>query len=153
MNLVENLLFCSSFSAIPDITFYIYEHINIYIYIASYKHQVSSQATSSLFFFKEFFVELNQFKISSESSSVLSLMKFEFDAVFVQPKAKCFGVGSNPVVGTTNNKPTVNSAVHPSEDGKYVLRHNSEGTSYNAAGPHELDSCPYTQPAIQRRWR
>ena len=24
-------------------------------------------------------------------------------------------VGSNPVVGTTNHKPTVNSAVHPSE--------------------------------------
>ena len=27
-------------------------------------------------------------------------------------------VGSNPVVGTTNHKPTVNSAVYPSEVGK-----------------------------------
>ena len=27
-------------------------------------------------------------------------------------------LGSSPVVGTTNRKPTVNSAVHPSEVGK-----------------------------------
>ena len=27
-------------------------------------------------------------------------------------------MGSNPVVGTTNHKPTVNSVVHPSEVGK-----------------------------------
>ena len=27
-------------------------------------------------------------------------------------------VSSNPVIGTTNHKPTVNSAVHPSEVGK-----------------------------------
>ena len=27
-------------------------------------------------------------------------------------------VGSNPVVGTTNHKPTANSAAHPSEVGK-----------------------------------
>ena len=27
-------------------------------------------------------------------------------------------VGSNPVVGNNNHKPTVNSAVHPSEVGK-----------------------------------
>ena len=27
-------------------------------------------------------------------------------------------VGSNPVVGTTNHKPTINSAIHPSEVGK-----------------------------------
>ena len=38
-------------------------------------------------------------------------------------------MGSNPVVGTTNHKPTVNSAVHPSEVGKRVLRSNSEDTS------------------------
>ena len=38
-------------------------------------------------------------------------------------------VGSNPVVGTTNHKPTVNSAVHPSDVGKCVLRSNAEGTS------------------------
>ena len=38
-------------------------------------------------------------------------------------------VGSNPVVGTTNPKPTVNSALHPFEVGKRVLRSNSEGTS------------------------
>ena len=38
-------------------------------------------------------------------------------------------VGSNPVVGTTNHKPTVNSAVHPSEVGKLVLRSSSEGMS------------------------
>ena len=47
-------------------------------------------------------------------------------------------MGSNPVVGTTNHKPTVNSAVHPSEVGKRVLRSNSEGTSSNATGPHQL---------------
>ena len=29
--------------------------------------------------------------------------------------ARSTRVGSNPVVGTTNHKPTVNSAVHPSE--------------------------------------
>ena len=51
------------------------------------------------------------------------------------------------VVGTTNHKPTVNSAVHPSEVGKGVLRSNSEGTSSNASGPHQLYSC-YTQPAL-----
>ena len=38
-------------------------------------------------------------------------------------------VGSNPVVGTTNHKPTVKSAVHHSEAGKLVLRSNSEGTN------------------------
>ena len=38
-------------------------------------------------------------------------------------------MGSNLVVGTTNHKPTVNSAVHPSEVGQGVLRSNSEGTS------------------------
>ena len=38
-------------------------------------------------------------------------------------------MGSNPVVGTNNHKPTVNSAVHPSEVGKRVLRSSSEGTS------------------------
>ena len=37
-------------------------------------------------------------------------------------------VGSNPVVGTTNHKPTVNSVVHPSAVGKCVSRSNSEGT-------------------------
>ena len=35
-------------------------------------------------------------------------------------------VGSNPVVGITNQKPTANSAVHPFEVGKWVLRSNSE---------------------------
>ena len=38
-------------------------------------------------------------------------------------------MGSNPLVGITNHKPTVNSAVHPSEVGERVLRSNSEGTS------------------------
>ena len=38
-------------------------------------------------------------------------------------------VGSNPVVGTTDHKPTANSAVHPSDVGKWVLRSNSEGIS------------------------
>ena len=33
------------------------------------------------------------------------------------------------VVGTTNHKPTVNSAVHPSEVGNWARRSNSEGTS------------------------
>ena len=37
-------------------------------------------------------------------------------------------MGSNPVVGITNHKPSVNSSVHPSEIGKWVLRSNSEGT-------------------------
>ena len=41
----------------------------------------------------------------------------------------CASVGSNPVFGITKHKPTVNSAVHPSEVGKWVLRSNSEGTS------------------------
>ena len=27
------------------------------------------------------------------------------------------------------------------------MRGNSDGTSSNAAGPHQLYSCPYTQPA------
>ena len=47
-----------------------------------------------------------------------------------------------------NHKPTVNSAVPPSEVGKGVLRGNSEGTSSDAASPHQLYSCPYTQPAL-----
>ena len=38
-------------------------------------------------------------------------------------------MGLNPVVGTTKHKATVNSAIHPSEIGKLVLRSNSEGTS------------------------
>ena len=39
-------------------------------------------------------------------------------------------MGSNPVFGTTNHKPTVNSeAVHLSEVGKWVFRSNFEGTS------------------------
>ena len=38
-------------------------------------------------------------------------------------------MSSNPVVGTTNHKPRVNSAVYPSEVGKGGLRSNSEGTS------------------------
>ena len=32
--------------------------------------------------------------------------------------ARSTRVGSNPIVGATNYKPTVNSAVHPSEVGK-----------------------------------
>ena len=47
----------------------------------------------------------------------------------VSNHAKSTHVGLNPVVGTTNHKLTVNSAVHPSEVGKRVLRSNSEGTS------------------------
>ena len=47
----------------------------------------------------------------------------------VSNHARSTRVGSNPVVGTINHKPTVNSAVHPSEVGKCVLRSNSEGTS------------------------
>ena len=38
-------------------------------------------------------------------------------------------MGSNPVVGDTNHKPTANSTVNPSEVGKQELRSNSEGTS------------------------
>ena len=37
--------------------------------------------------------------------------------------------GANPIVGTIYHNPTVNSVVHPSEVGKWVLRSNSEGTS------------------------
>ena len=37
-------------------------------------------------------------------------------AVFRVVRSPC--VGSNPVVGITNHKPAVNSAVHPSEVGK-----------------------------------
>ena len=40
--------------------------------------------------------------------------------VFIRMKA---------MIGTTNHKPTVNSAVHLSEVGKWGLRSNSEGTS------------------------
>ena len=48
----------------------------------------------------------------------------------VSNHARSIRVGSNPVVGTANHKPTVNSAVHPSEVGKGgVLRSNSEGRS------------------------
>ena len=48
----------------------------------------------------------------------------------VSNHARSTRVGSNPVVGTTNHNPTVNSAVHPSEVGKGgVLRSNSEGKS------------------------
>ena len=47
----------------------------------------------------------------------------------VSNHAKSTRVGPNPVVGTTNHKPTVNSAVHPSEAGKLILRSNSEDTS------------------------
>ena len=36
----------------------------------------------------------------------------------VSNHARCTRVGSNPFVGTTNHKPTANSAVHPSEVGK-----------------------------------
>ena len=43
--------------------------------------------------------------------------------------ARSTRVGSNPFFGTTNHKPTVNSAVHPSEVCKWELRSNSEGTS------------------------
>ena len=47
----------------------------------------------------------------------------------VSNHTKSTSVGSNPVVGTTNHKPTVNSAVNRSQIGKWVLRSNSEGTS------------------------
>ena len=47
----------------------------------------------------------------------------------VSNHTKSTRVGSNPVVGTTNYKPTVNSAVHPSEVGKWLLRSDSEGKS------------------------
>ena len=47
----------------------------------------------------------------------------------VSNHARSTRVGSNPVVGTTNHKPTVNSTVHPSKVGKLVLRSNSEDTS------------------------
>ena len=47
----------------------------------------------------------------------------------VSNHARSTRVGSNPVVGTTNHKPTVNSAVHPFEVGKRALRSNSEDTS------------------------
>ena len=43
--------------------------------------------------------------------------------------------------GTTNHKPSVSLAVHPSEVGKWVLRGNSEGASSGATGPHRLHSC------------
>ena len=43
--------------------------------------------------------------------------------------ARSTRVGSNPVVGATDHKPTANSAVHPSEVGEWVLRSNSEGIS------------------------
>ena len=36
----------------------------------------------------------------------------------VSNHARSTGVGSNPVLGTTSRKPTVNSAAHPSEVGK-----------------------------------
>ena len=36
----------------------------------------------------------------------------------VSKHARSTRVGSNPFFGTTNHKPTVNSAVHPSEVGK-----------------------------------
>ena len=36
----------------------------------------------------------------------------------VSNHARSTCVGSNPVVGATNHKPTVNSGVHPSEVGK-----------------------------------
>ena len=45
----------------------------------------------------------------------------------VSNHARFSRVGSNPVIGTTNDKPTANSAVHPSEVGKRVLKSNSEG--------------------------
>ena len=51
--------------------------------------------------------------------------------------------GSNPVIGTTNHKPTANSAVHPSEVGKRVLRSNSDGTSTKAV---------YTLIAANLKW-
>ena len=47
----------------------------------------------------------------------------------VSNNAQSTRVGSNPLIGTTNHKPTVNSAGHPSEVGKRVLRSISEGTS------------------------
>ena len=43
--------------------------------------------------------------------------------------ARSFRIDLNPVVGPINHKPTVKSAVHPSEVGKRVLRSASEGTS------------------------
>ena len=60
-------------------------------------------------------------------------------------------VGSNPVAGTTNHKPTADSELHPSEVSKRVFRGNSESTSSNAASPHQLDSCPYTQSALTNK--
>ena len=47
----------------------------------------------------------------------------------VSNHARSTRVGSNPVVGTTTHKPKVNSAVHPSEVGNWVLKSNSEGIS------------------------
>ena len=52
-------------------------------------------------------------------------------------EAQCIRVDSNPVAGTKNHKPGANSAVHPSEVGKRVLRGNSEGKSCSFAGPHQ----------------
>ena len=60
-------------------------------------------------------------------------------------------VASNPVFGITNHKPTANSAVHPSEAGKCVLGDNFEDTSSTAVGPHQLHSCPFTQPVLTNR--
>ena len=60
-------------------------------------------------------------------------------------------VGSNPVVGTTNHKPTADSAVHPFEVGSEVLRGGSEGTTGDATSPRQLYRCRNTQPALTNK--
>ena len=57
-------------------------------------------------------------------------------------------VGLNPVVGAPNHNLTANWAVHPFKVGKRVDRCNSEGTSGDAAGLYQMDSCPYTHLAL-----
>ena len=57
----------------------------------------------------------------------------------------------HPVAGTTNHKPTDNSAVHPSKMGKSVYRGISEEKSGNSTDLHQLNSCMNTQPKLTNK--
>ena len=54
----------------------------------------------------------------------------------VSNHARSTRVGSNPVIGTTNHKPTVNSAVHPSEVGKPVNEYSEVNLRVPALDTH-----------------
>ena len=50
-------------------------------------------------------------------------------------------MASNPVVRTSNHKPTANSVVCPSEVGNENTEVRLEGKSGDVTGPHQLSSC------------